>query len=175
MRIGAVYHLNEKVCLRHFLECRFKRLDEGGGKFVDKADRIGQKEFLSSRHCDTPDGRIEGRKEHIRFKDLPLIRFTFRYCVGGVLSQHRIHDRRLSGVGISHKGYQRDSGSLPLFALRSALPADALEFLGQLAEPVVNGAAVDFQLGLAFALGGHRARGAALAVLGLPHTDQPGL
>ena len=42
MRIGAVYHLNEEVCLRHFFECRFKRLDEGSGKFVNKADRIGQ-------------------------------------------------------------------------------------------------------------------------------------
>ena len=49
MRIGAVYYLYEKVCLCHFLECRFKRLDEGGGKFVNKADRIGQKEFLCRR------------------------------------------------------------------------------------------------------------------------------
>ena len=124
---------------------------------MNKTDRIGQKEFLSSRYCDTPDGRIEGRKEHICFKNLPLIRLTFRHRVGGVLRKHCIHDRRLAGVGISHKGYQRDSGSLPFFALRSALTADALEFPGQLAEPVVNGAAVDLQLGLAFALGGHRA------------------
>ena len=40
---------------------------------------------------------------------------------------------------------------------------------------MINGAAVDFQLRLAFTLCGHGARGAALTVLCLPHADQAGL
>ena len=48
MRVGAVYHLYQKVRLSHLFECRLERLDKRGGKLVNKADRIGQQEFLSS-------------------------------------------------------------------------------------------------------------------------------
>lgn len=41
MRIGAVDHLYQKVCLGHLLEGRFKGLDKRGGKLMNKADRIG--------------------------------------------------------------------------------------------------------------------------------------
>ena len=78
MRVGAVDHLYQKVRLSHLFECRLERLDKRGGKLVNKADRIGQQEFLSSRHSDTTYGRIQGGKEHICFKDLPPDRLTFR-------------------------------------------------------------------------------------------------
>ena len=175
MRIGAVDHLYQKVCLGHLLEGRFKGLDKRGGKLMNKADRIGKQKFLPPCRGDTPDGRIQGGKEHIRFKDLPLIRLAFRCRIGGIPGQHRVHDRGFTGIGISHKRYQGQSGFLSLLALCRPLAADALQLPGQFAEPVIYGAAVDFQLGLTFSLGGHGTGGAALTVLSLPHADQPGL
>ena len=82
MRVGAVNDLYEKVSLCHLFEGRFKRLDKRRGKLVNKADRVGQEEFLSSGHSDAPNGRIQSGKEHVRFKDLPLIRLAFRSRIG---------------------------------------------------------------------------------------------
>ncbi len=142
---------------------------------MDKADRVGQEELLASGHADAPHGCIQSSEEHIRLKDLPLIRFPFLHRFRRVLRQHGVHDRGLAGVGISDQRYQREPGILSLFSLGGALAANALELFGELTDAMINGAAVDLQLGLAFPLGGHGTRGAALTVLRLPHSDQAGL
>ncbi len=41
MRVGAVYHLYQKIRLSHLLKSRLKRLDKRRGKLMNKADRIG--------------------------------------------------------------------------------------------------------------------------------------
>ena len=66
-------------------------------------------------------------------------------------------------------------GTAAPFALRLPLTADQSELPPQLAQPVVDGPAVDLELFFTFSSCGHGTGGAALPVLGFPQPDQTGL
>ena len=167
IRIRIIHDLQQQIRLRHLFECRFKGLDQRCRQLLNKPDRVRNQEILAVSGLDAPDRRIQSRKQHIVLKHL----FLFPR-----IPVHKgIHNRGLACIGITHQGYQRDRSGLAAFSLCRTLTLHENQLTPQLCKPVVDLPAVKLQLRLAFALAGLRARCAALTVLGLPHSDQPGL
>ena len=193
--VGTVHDLQKQVSLGDLLQGGVERLHQGRGKTVDKADGVGEQELSAAAHSDLPHRGVQRGEEHVRLEDLPFFRsgsvrrrgfrrtLCFLNCRSGAavrripctVLQQGIHHGGFPGVGVAHQGYQGQAGLSALFSPELTLLCDRLDLPAKLRQPVVDGAAVDLKLGLAFTLCGHGAGGTALAVLGLPHADEPRL
>ena len=69
-------------------------------KLADKSYGIRKDKLMIGIQTDASLGNIQGGKQHIFLKDCLLFPFIF--------SQQRIHQRRLSGIGVPHQRHHRN-------------------------------------------------------------------
>ena len=169
--IGGIHHLHEKIRFFRLLQRGMESLHKRRGQPVDEADRIREQEAPASFRLDFAHGRVQRREQHIGFEHFPL----FGVYVRSPVLYHFIQDRGFSGIGIADQGDQRQTGGYAFLFLRFPFPAHLFQLFPELGQTVVDGPAINLELRLAFPFRGHGAGCTALAVLGLPKADQPGL
>ena len=147
-----------------------KCLYQSGGKVPDETDRITEQKFPALLRHDPAHAGIKRREQHILRKDLFALPVTALFRHPSV--DHGIHDGGLSGIRIADQRDMRNPGRGALLSLNLPLPADLLQLPAQLAQPVVDGPAVDLQLFFTFTTGRHGSGSAALPGLGLPQPAQ---
>ena len=125
--VRDVYHVQQNVTFKDFIEGRFKTFDEVVGQFADEPNGVGKQERHPFPGYFAHSG-IQGRKKFIFGKNLGFAQ--------------EVHQGRLAYVGISH---QRNPNQFtPVFALGSCLSVDYLELFFQQGDFVANDPAVRF-------------------------------
>ena len=73
LKVGMrnIHHMNQQVCLTHFVECRFEGIHQVGWQFANEADRIAEQEWqVVDNHL--AHRRVECCKQFVLCKHVAL-------------------------------------------------------------------------------------------------------
>ena len=149
--------MDDQIGLDHFLERGAERGDEMGRQVRDEADRVGQDDDRAVRQPDPPQGRVEGREQHVLGKH-------------GRAGQ-AVEQGRLAGIGVADDRHDRKRDLLALGAMQVAGAPHGFQLALQLDDLFLEDAPVGLDLGLARTT--EEAGAAPLALEVGPAPDQP--
>ncbi|MPM58316.1 hypothetical protein SDC9_105147 [bioreactor metagenome] len=121
--------MDENICFAHFIEGRFKRLNEVCGQFTDKSYRIRQQE-RKVFDGDFPYSSVERGKQFVLGK-------YFRFA-------QQVHQRGFAYIGIANKSCAHEFS--PVFSLDGLLFIYVFEFVFKACNAIENNSPVSFQL-----------------------------
>ncbi len=156
MRIGGVDQVQQEVGLARFAQGRAERGHQLVRQVADETDGIGQ-HHVAARHRDATHGRVQGGEQLVG---------RIRLGAG-----QRVEQGRLAGIGVPHQRHARQFAAHAGAAHLGALHFDLFQSLLQLFDPLLQQAAVGFQLG--FTRPAQADGTAALALQVGPAADQP--
>jgi hypothetical protein len=132
-----VNHVQEEFSLDNLFERCLEGFHQAMRQFADETHGVGQENILIGGQMKPAGGWIESGEQ-----------FVFRQ---GCCTRQRIEQGGFASVGIANDRRKRPEVPLPSFSLRSSLAAHSLEFDPDSINPLLDFAAVGFELGFAFA------------------------
>ena len=132
LAMGNVADVEQRVGFDHVFKRGAECRDEHRRKIGDEAHRIGEDDLLAMRKVDRPRCRIERGEQHV-----------LREHVGG---RQPIEERRFSGVGVADERHDRIGHPPAARAVQRARLDDRLELALDTRHPLLDQAAIRFDL-----------------------------
>src|SRR5213594_221161 len=133
--LGGIGDVKKQACALELFERRAERGHEVCGQLAKKPDRVGEQDGTTRLKRESPDGRIEGRKEPPGSVDRG--------------PGQRVEERGLAGVGVTDQGNGEELAVAAMGAVERPLRPHALDGLPQSPDARPHAAAVVLEFLLA--------------------------